>query len=85
MLPSWRNIHKIDHGKEKMDKSLRQERSNSLSRESLLAAKLKSTQCGNFLVCLSGHWPLTLSLKANVIYNMYLGKYVFVISLTINI
>lgn len=59
-----------------MDKSSRQERSNSLSRESLLAAKLKSTQCGNFLVCLWGHWPLKHSLKAKVIFSMYLGKYV---------
>lgn len=54
-----------------MDKSSRQERSNPSSRESLLAAKLKSTHCGNFLECLWGQH----SFKANVIVCMYLGKY----------
>lgn len=76
MRPSWRNIHKIDHGKEKMDKSSRQEGSNPLRRKSLLAAKLKSAQCGNVLVCLWGHWSFKHSLKANVIFSMYLGKYI---------
>lgn len=52
MQPSWRNIHKIDHGKEKMDKSFRLERSNPSWRESLLVAELNSTQYGNVLVCI---------------------------------
>lgn len=53
-----------------MDKSLRLERFNPLSRESLLAAELKSVQCGNMLDCLMGHCTLKYTLKGNVILSM---------------
>lgn len=54
-----------------MDKSLRQEGSNPLSKESLLAAKLKSSQYGNVFICLWGHWMLQQCVKANAISSMF--------------
>lgn len=46
MWPSWRNIHKIDHHREKMDKSSRLGDTKGLSKESLVAA-IALPHCGN--------------------------------------